>query len=255
MDAKLIWDDDKKGFTRIFSEEKIEKVNPVEYYKKIELEKRALGLRDMLYAQNPFLTSLLDDSFFEKKAKEFLGDFFNQFESVEIPQNFLKLLETTKKSEQIKLLKGQSINPDQLMALIFKSYEILGMVYSRYLFEKLSKGIDPENLPKIIHVLDDGKVKTVGKTEMTEGQLKNVIRYRKSIVAHFFEKDGDWHCLFVTYASMRGEENWKNGQPHFHYISSAFGISKEDFIKSMEDGNYKSTSVHIDLLDYGNQPE
>ncbi|STD00412.1 Uncharacterised protein [Chryseobacterium carnipullorum] len=139
MDTRLIWDDDKKGFTRIFSEEKIEKVNPIEYYKKVELEKRALGLRDILYAQNPFLTSLLDDNFFEKKAKDILGDFFDQFEKIEVPQNFLKLLETTKKSVQVKLLKGQSLNPDQLMALIFKSYEDFGMVYSRYLFEKIKQ--------------------------------------------------------------------------------------------------------------------
>ncbi|WP_228426249.1 hypothetical protein [Chryseobacterium carnipullorum] len=121
--------------------------------------------------------------------------------------------------------------------------------------KKLSNGIDPKDVPTIIHIKDDGKVKTVGETKMTVGQLNNVIRYRKSIVSHFFEKDEDWHCLFVTYASMRGEENWKNGQPHFHYISNAFGISKEDFIKSMENGNYIATPVHIDLLDYGNQLE
>lgn len=255
METRLIWDDNRKGFTRIFSEDKIENVNPFEYYEEIELKKRALGIRDLLYVQNPFLTSLLDDNFFEKKAKEFLGDFFEQFKDIEVPPNFLKLLDTNKKSEQIKLLKGQSLNPDQLMALIFKSYEEYGLLYSRYLFENLSNGIDEESLPKLIHVNEDETVKIVGNTTMSEGQLKNVIRYRKTIVSHFFEKDNNWHCLFLTYASLRGEENWKNGQPHFHYISSAFNISKEDFIKSMENGNYKSTSVHIDFLDYGNQLE
>jgi hypothetical protein len=52
---------------------------------------------------------------------------------------------------------------------------------------------------------------------------------------------------------LSGKESWKNGQAHFHYISSAFGVSKEDFIESMRTGNYKATSIHIDLLDYGNQ--
>ena len=54
---------------------------------------------------------------------------------------------------------------------------------------------------------------------------------------------------------MGGKENWKNGQPHFHYISSGFGIFKDDFIESMRTGNYKSTSIHIDLLEYGEQPK
>ena len=54
---------------------------------------------------------------------------------------------------------------------------------------------------------------------------------------------------------MGGKENWKDGQPHFHYISSGFGISKNDFIESMRTGNYKSTSIHIDLLEYGEQPK
>ena len=31
-------------------------------------------------------------------------------------------------------------------------------------------------------------------------------------------------------------------------------FTRDDFIKSMENGNYKSTSVHIDLFGYGNQP-
>ncbi len=255
MKTQVIWDDDSKGFTRIFTDDKIEKVNPIEYYENFQLKKSAIGLRDLLYVQNPFLTSLLDDEFFEKQAKIFFGDFFEKFRKTEIPENFIKLLETTKKSEQIKLLKGQSLNPDQLMALIFKSYDEFEMLYSRYLFESLGNGVDKDDLPRLIHIEDDGKVKKIGSTSMSDGQLKNVITQKKTIIAHFFEKDEHWHCLFATYRSFRGEENWKDGQPHFHYISSAFGISKEEFINSMENGKYKSTSVHIDLLDYGNQPE
>ena len=70
------------------------------------------------------------------------------------------------------------------------------------------------------------------------------------IVSHFFELDDIWHCFFVTYNSLSGKENHKDGQPHFHYMSSEFGISKEDFIESMRTGNYRATSVHFDLLDY-----
>jgi len=70
----------------------------------------------------------------------------------------------------------------------------------------------------------------------------------------FFKKDDTWHCIFNTYASLAGRENHKDGQAHFHYISSSFLLTKQEFIDSMESGKYRSTSVHIDLLDYGHQP-
>lgn len=68
----------------------------------------------------------------------------------------------------------------------------------------------------------------------------------KVVVAHFFDRGNDWHCLFITYNSIGGKENHNNGQPH--YFSSAFGITREEFIESMKTRTYKSTSVHIDLL-------
>jgi hypothetical protein len=253
METQKIWDDDNKEFTRVFSIEKVEKVNPIDYYKDAELRKRAIVLRDLLYMSDPILAVSLDDSFFIKQAAATLEGFFEKFEKVVVPENFLKLLETERKRDQEQLLKNQSITTDQLTALIFKSYKDFGYLYSKYLYENLSKGTDREKLPKSILIDDDGTVKKVGETELTDGQLKNVINHRKVIVAHFFEKENVWHCLFLTYNSLKGTENWKGGQAHFHYISSFFGITKEEFLQSMESGDYRSTSIHIELLGYGNQ--
>jgi hypothetical protein len=119
----------------------------------------------------------------------------------------------------------------------------------------LPGGLEGKKLPKLFHIREDGTIEKVGETDLTDGELKNVIEHRKVIVSHFFEKDDFWHCFFLTYNSIGGKENWKNGQAHFHYISSSFEISKADFIESMRTGKYKSTSIHIDLLDYGNQTE
>ena len=254
MNTRKIYDEDGKGFTRIFSHDKVEKVNPVEFYQNYQLQKTAIGIRDMLSAKNPFLTSRLPEAFFLKKASELLQGFFDEFRATKVPEIFIKLLNTEKKKDQIKLLKGQTITTDILMSLIFISYEDFGYLYSKYTFENLAKGTDEDKLPKLIKVNDDDSVHKVGQTELTDGDLRNVINSRKVIVSHFFEKEKLWHCLFLTYNSIAGKENWKNGQPHFHYISSSFGISKEAFIESMESGNYKSTSIHIDLLDYGTQP-
>jgi hypothetical protein len=255
MDAKKIYDENGQGYTRIFSTDKVESVNPVDYYKNYELEKRATVLRDLLNSKDPVLTSQLDKSFFLKQAEDTLEGFFEKFEKTEPHENFIKLLETTRKKDQVRLLKGLSINPDELMSLILKSHKDFGFLYSKYRFENLPSGFEGKKLPELIQLNDDGSIKKIGDTDLTNGELKNAIEHRKVIIAHFFEKDEVWHCFFTTYNSIGGKENWKNGQAHYHYISSAFGISKADFIESMRTGKYKSTSIHIDLKDYGNQSE
>lgn len=250
MSTHKIYDENGQGFTRIFSMDKIENVNPIEYYKTYEIEKRATSLRDLLNTKNPFLTSQLDDEFFIKKAEETLEGFFEEFENTEVHENFLELLKTARKKDQVRLLRGMTLNPNELMAFIFKSYSEFGFLYSKYLFENLPHGLEGKRLPKLFHLKEDGTVEKVGETDLTDGELKNVIEHRKVIVSHFFEREDVWHCFFVTYNSLSGKENHKNGQPHFHYMSSGFGVSKKDFIESMRTGNYRATSVHFDLQDY-----
>lgn len=253
MEARKIDEEDGQGFTRIFSSDKVENVNPVAYYKKYELEKRAVVLRDLLYTKYSKLATQLEDSFFIKQAEDTLDGFFEKFENTEIHDNFYKLLETERKKDQINLLRGLSLNPDQLMSLIFKSYQIYGFLYSKYRFDNLPNGLEQRKLPTLIQLNEDSSIKKIGDTDLTDGELKNIIEHRRVIVSHFFEKGDIWHCFFTTYNSISGKENWKNGQAHFHYISSAFGISKTDFIESMRTGKYKSTSIHIDLMNYGYQ--
>lgn len=254
MKTEKIYDENGNGFTRVFSTDEVEKVNPLEYYRTYEVEKRAISLRDLLHAKNPFLTSYLDDSFFMKQAEETLEGFFEKFEKTEVHQNFQKLLETPRKKDQVDLMKGMSLNPDQLMSVIIFAHKKFGYLYSKYRFENLPNGLEGKKLPKLFRLKEDGSIDKVGETELTDGELKNVIEQRKVIISHFLECGELWHCIFTTHNSIGGKENWKDGQPHFHYISSGFGISKEKFIDSMRTGKYKSTNVHIDLLGYGNQP-
>lgn len=251
MNTDKIYDENGKGFTRTFSHDKVEKVNPVEYFRNHELEKRATLYYDLLNAKDPFLTSFLDKSFFLKKAEETLEGFFEKFQETKINENLEKVLSTERKKDQINLLKGVTINPDELAALIFKAYTDHGYLFSRYLFENLPNGTEGKKMPKLFQLKEDGTIEKVGETELSDGELKNVILHRKVIVSNFFEKGDIWHCFFITYDSIGGNESWKNGQPHFHYISSAFGITKDEFVESMRTGKYRSTPVHIDLLDYG----
>lgn len=251
-----IVNEDGSGFYRIFWDDNVEKVNPVEYYKNYELNKRIISYRDILEMKDPILAKKITNDFYVRFAKEEIEKekFWETKEEIEVPKNFLKLLETTRKKDQVSLLKGLSINPNQLISLIFKSFNDHNYLYSRYRFEKLPKDLNDKKMPKVADISEKGVIKTVGETDLTEGQVKKLINERKVIIAHFFDRGDDWHCLFITYNSIDGRENHKDGQPHFHYISSAFEITRDDFIKSMENGNYKSTPIHIDLLGYGKQP-
>lgn len=256
FDTTKVEDEEGNGFYRIFWDDNIEKVNPIKYYKDFELKKRAITYRDLLEMKAPLLAEKLSDDFYIRFAEKNLSEekFWEAKEQTKVPENFLKLLETTRKKDQESLLKGLSINPDQLIALIFKSYNDYDYLYSRYRYENLPKDLISKKKPKIADISEDSVIKTIGDTDLTEGQVKKMIDQRKVIIAHFFDKGDDWHCLFITYNSIGGKENWKDGQPHFHYISSAFGVTKEDFIESMRVGQYKSTSIHVGLLEYGNQP-
>jgi hypothetical protein len=141
----------------------------------------------------------------------------------------------------------------KLLVLIFKSYSNYKLLYSNYHFQHLDPGSQKKKLPKIIHQEDNGAITSIGDTDMMEGEMKNLLLHRKAVTAHFFENDNIWHCFFITYNSIKGAENWNGGQAHFHYISSSFGISKEQFLISLESGKYLSTSIHITLKDYGKQ--
>ncbi len=255
METHKIYDEKGGGFTRVFTTDEVVNVNPIEFYKDFFLIQKAIMLKDLLSVDKPYLIPHLSDDFYIEQARKNVDfDFFKKFEELEVNPNFIELLKTTKKKVQIKLLKGQSLNSDELMALIFKSYAAFDYLYSRYRFEILPPNFEGKKLPAMFNLNADGSIEKSGETDLTDGELKSLIAQRKVIVPHFFEKDDVWHCFFATYNGLYGKENWKDGQAHYHYISSSFGISKEDFIESMRTGNYKSTSIHIDLLEYGSQP-
>lgn len=249
MEEHIIYDEDGKGFTRAYIGRDIEFTDPTKYYSEHEIKKHKFEIKDLLFMKNAFLASQLNEDFFTKNALKHWEDKLIEINNTVVPDNFLYLLDATTKADQIKLLKGQSLTPEQLIAFIFKAWTDYGFAFSQYTAEHHHKGLDESQLPKLIHIEND-KVKTVGETSLTDGQLKNVIEHRKVIVAKLFDKGVNWHCLFVTFNSLAGKENWQGGQPHFHYISDKFGLTREEVVNRIKSGNYVSTPVHIPLFDY-----
>jgi hypothetical protein len=251
MKEEKIYDEDGKGVTTVFYASDFEFVNPIQYYSDTQIKTIMSMERELLTMKNPILASELSQEFFFKRALEQWNERYVEIKATKVPENFLKLLDAKSKKEQVKLLLGQCINPDELIAFIFKAWEE-GFSFSQYTTEHHHKGLDTSKLPKLIH-LKNKEIKTVGKTDLSDGQLRQVIEQRKVTVAKFFDKGQDWHCLFLTFNSIVGKESWKGGQAHLHYISSKYNITREQAVNGFKNGNYPSTSVHIDLLDYGNQ--
>lgn len=239
------------------SDKDIKQVNPIKYYGDFYI------VRQMIFSGVP------DDELHLKKepseeskkifreAIESWKEKLAEIKNVNIPENLIKLLSSKKKSEQEKLLRDVSLTPNMLYALIFKAYEDYSYLFSQYnKAEKPQKGIDLSKMPHAYELKDDGDVNIFGNTELTKGQLKQAIKHRKVVISNFLEKEDDWHCFFANYRSLNGEEVWlgKN-QPHYHYISSAFGLSKEKVLKELKSGDYKLKSIHVKLEEYGKQSE
>ena len=184
------------------------------------------------------------------------NEMLSNFKKVQLPNELAQLFETERKKDQVNLLKNVVLNPDILMALLIKADE-LGFTLSQYTSEYSQKGVDLSKMPFAYEVKDDGSVKTFGNSELSDGQLKQAIEHRKVKVAKFLDKGDKWHCFFATYKSFRGEETWLGeNQPHYHYISSEFGIERTEVVKQLKSEKYKLGNLpHIKLEEYGNQPE
>ena len=58
------------------------------------------------------------------------------------------------------------------------------------------------------------------------------------------------------YTNLKGKESWKDGQPHFHYISDKFGIPREKVVEQLKSNNYSLGCLpHIDIIGYRDKKE
>jgi hypothetical protein len=219
----------------MFESEDFEYVKPVKHYGDFFIVK-SLILRGIPQEE------LNGDRKPSDKSKEiFKGavlhwqEMLSEFKKVKVSENLIKLLSSKKKSEQETLLKGVILTPDVLMGLLI---------------------VDLSKMPLAYEVKEDGEVKVFGDTEMSAGQLKQAIEHRKVKVAKILDRGDEWHCFFATFRSLRGEETWQGEkQPHFHYLSNAFGIPRTKVVEQIKSEQYKLGNLpHIKLEEYGKQP-
>jgi hypothetical protein len=251
MSYTRIPDPETGGFFTVMEVEDFEYANPIEQTHKMFLEHSINFEKDFFILKKPpFPINHLDD-FLLKRAEEKWLEEYKEITSSGVHENLLKLLDCDSKKEQIKLLKGLSFTSEELMNFIFCAWEKYNYSYSKYHSEHSHTGLDESQLPTLIHKKSDSEIISVGKTNLSDGQMKQLIEQRSVKVSKFLDKGDKWHCLFLTYKSLGGDET--GGQPHLHYISNYWGLTREYVVQQLCSKNYKLPSLpHIDFYTHRN---
>lgn len=219
----------------------VERTNPIEFFKEYHIKSKTFIYSDLISSQAkienksiPFETIL---SVSYQDALKWWEEHLSKIKEIEIPSQIKELFKTNKKSVQEALLKDFKLTSFDLLAYIFYAYENEGFTFSQYEGEHDPVGTDQNKKPNFIH-LDGEKITIDGETDYTNGQLKQIVNQRKRTVGKILDKGDEWHCFFITYGSLRGDENWKGGQPHFHYLSDKFGHSRDHVVKQLQSRKY-----------------
>ncbi len=248
---------DRNGYYWMMEGDDFEYANPIEKMTEIVIQFMSKMLKNqlMLASENNLLPDSkgIDnpDAILERlaimNAKKIWEQKFQKIISLKIPNCLFSILESNSKKEQLKLLKALSLTDSELMAFIFKAWQDFGFTYSMYTSQHNHKGLEDNEMPQFAYKNENGEIKSVGETKLTKGEIKNAIDQRTVIISRFIDKGEIWHCFFLTYKSLKGEENYKNGQPHLHFISHTWGISREFVLEHLKSKDYKLPSLpHID---------
>jgi hypothetical protein len=255
MANHIIPNDNGKGFHIISASGDIEYTDPIKSFHNRLVSFQALLFEKLLLSENPAFDIATVRKVSAENAEEFWNEYLTDLTNAEIPEGLVSVLRSTSKKEQEKCLRNLQLTPQIWMTFIFKAFKDYGFTYSEYTSEQIPKDIDKTDLPRVIKIDPETReITKTGKTSLTDGQLRKVLDQRKVVAAKFLDKGSDWHCFFITYKSIGGQESWQDGQPHFHYISDKFGISRNDAVAQFKGDKYPSTNFHIALLGYGNQP-
>lgn len=245
----VIFDDYGGGAYSIYETSDVEFVDPLKYHEEILTGLFASFLeQDLLAAYPSQEVSKFMEQIHERANKDAKNELRLILETP-IPEKLLCLLTATNKKTQVRLLKNLRITANQLNAWVFKAHLNFGYAFSQYKSEHHQNGLDKSKLPTAVE-LRQGKVLKVGHTTLTDGELKQAVDARKVTIAKFIDTKDSWHCFFLTFDSLKGKETWKDGQPHYHYISDKFGIPRSTVVKELRKKYYKLGSLpHIDIID------
>lgn len=189
-------------------------------------------------------------SLFRKKAVDEVLDFVGiVLHTHKCPDHIETLLkhDLLPKRQQEKLLKGLILNAKDVIYIMQKA-EQLGYLLDIHSFEVYPERYKGKTPPACYHLKEDNTLDVIGKTDMTEGEMKALLKDRKLLMVRLFHKDEHWHCFYHTFRGLAGEEPGPHGsKPHWHYISDKYGIPKSELLERFKKGDAPSSKIHIEI--------
>jgi hypothetical protein len=249
MERIVIKDENGKGYYTGYQSEDWEYVNPV--------YKLGISKREMIYNELLDLFSLRGTeitpgiiSEIKRYALNFWQKIFQEAANSNLPDELIQILNGVSKKEQLKLLNDFELNPDLFFAFIVQAWEKYRYRYSRYHIEYNPIDLQGKSYPKLIYKKTKDNIISIGKTDLSKNQIRLAIDERRVTVCHFFDKEDIWHCLFLTYKGIGGEELPHMGEPHMHFISNCWGIPRDIVLTQLKSYRYKLPSIRIVFNDY-----
>lgn len=146
------------------------------------------------------------------------------------------------KKQQFQIWKGVLLRPIDLLWFNWLAQQI-GYLLDVYHIETVPSVYKQKKSPMVFREEDNGEMEKIGETNMSDGELKAMLRQRRVQTIRVYHKDDVWHCFYGTYKGINGEES---GPPHMHYISDKWGISREELNKRIQANDMPSSgTVHI----------
>ncbi|EHQ27176.1 hypothetical protein [Mucilaginibacter paludis] len=171
-------------------------------------------------------------------AKQRWKQEYLKIEQAALPTDLLQLLQERKKKAQKKIVARLIFDTDLLICTPIHAWLKFRMPYSRLISEYHAKEFAGKVYPAMMHLKDDGEFEFFGVTDMSPAEIKVAIAKKHKVIGDFIGDENYWHCFFRTESGIRGKEAPHLGQPHIHYISSAWGISRNDIIKNLSSYRY-----------------
>jgi hypothetical protein len=109
--------------------------------------------------------------------------------------------------------------------------------------ENLPNGTSKEKIPELIHLRDNENVEVIGETELTAGELKNIVAQRKVMHLHLFQKESTWFVFFFTFSDLKGE-HWSDTS-HVHFTSSKHGSDLAHIREEVKKIRHSIKSLHL----------
>lgn len=201
-----------------------------------------------MYRHGAFKGLVVDEQFFYDKAyDETIERVIDIIIRNKVPSKLADLLkyEELPKRQQEKLLKYLTLTSDDILCFLFEA-DVQGYLLDIYKSEKYPERYDEKQKTICYEEKSDGTIESIGETDMSDGELRALIKDRKVVIARVFHKGDHWHCFYHTFKGLSGEEPGENGnKPHWHYISDKFNISREELNTSIQNVDMPASKVHI----------